>query len=168
MSSVSTPRLCSTAYSASPKSSPTGPTTRVSARKEEASEKCTAARPSRRSRLPAWVSTASKAMEPTTVSDIWAQEGSLGVRMRAIRVDEWGGPEVLRLVDDAPVPEPGRGERLVHVDHAGIKFAGNHARENAYLARHTLPLIPGSEVVGTLEDGTRVAALVPHGGYAEY
>ena len=72
MSSVITPRSCSTAYSASPKSSPTGPTTRVSARNEEASEKCTAAPPSRRSRLPVGVSTASKAMEPTTVSVIAA------------------------------------------------------------------------------------------------
>src|SRR4051794_30674129 len=69
-SSVTTPRLWSTAYSSGPKSSPTGPTMRVSARNEDASEKCTAAPPSRRARLPASVSTASKAMEPTTVSDI--------------------------------------------------------------------------------------------------
>src|SRR5262245_44661226 len=87
MSSVTTPRLCSTAYSASPKSSPTGPTTRVSARKEDASEKCTAAPPSRRSRLPNWVSTASKAMEPTTVRDISAQEGSRTSRCRLAPTD---------------------------------------------------------------------------------
>src|SRR6476660_5465804 len=43
---------------------------RVSARKEEASEKWTAAPPRSRSRLPASVSTASNAMDPTTVSDI--------------------------------------------------------------------------------------------------
>src|SRR4051812_6312132 len=78
MSSVITPRSRRTAYSASPKSSPTGPTTRVSAKKEEASEKWTAAPPSRRSRLPDSVSTASKAMDPTTVRDIWAREGSGG------------------------------------------------------------------------------------------
>src|SRR3954470_24475497 len=112
MSSVTTPRLCSTAYSASPKSSPTGPTTRVSARKEDASEKWTAAPPSRRSRLPACVSTASKAMEPTTVSDISAREGSLRASMRAIRIDRWGGPEVLRLVEDAPVPVASHGKTL--------------------------------------------------------
>src|SRR3954469_13304027 len=168
MSSVTTPRLCSTAYSASPKSSPTGPTTRVSARKEDASEKCTAAPPSRRSRLPNWVSTASKAMEPTTVSDISAQEGSLRRKVRAIRIDEWGGPEVLRLVEDAPVPEPGEGETLTRVSLAGVNYADTHARTNDYLARFELPLIPGSEVVGTTEDGRRVVAIVAHGGYAEY
>src|ERR671924_662354 len=68
MSSVLIPRSCSTANSGSPKSSPTGPTTRVSARKEDASEQCTAEPPSSRSRLPYGVSTASKAIEPTTVS----------------------------------------------------------------------------------------------------
>ena len=72
MSSVITPRSCSTAISASPKSSPTGPTTRVGARNDEASEKCTAAPPSSRSRLPVGVSTASNAIDPTTVSVIGA------------------------------------------------------------------------------------------------
>jgi hypothetical protein len=69
---VITPRSWRTAYSSAPKSSPTGPTMRVSARNEEASAKWTAAPPSRRSRLPVGVSTASKAIEPTTVRDIAA------------------------------------------------------------------------------------------------
>ncbi len=43
---------------------------RVSAKNDDASEKWTAEPPSSRSRLPASVSTASKAMEPTTVSDM--------------------------------------------------------------------------------------------------
>src|SRR4051812_31329802 len=107
-------------------------------------------------------------MEPTTVSDICAPEGSLRVRMRAIRIEEWGGPEVLRLVEDAPRPEPAEGEALVHVTRAGINFADTHARENSYLARYELPLIPGAEVAGTTEDGRRVAAMVGTGGYAEY
>src|SRR5437879_5363023 len=67
MSSVLTPRACSTAYSASPKSSPTGPTTRTSSKNDAASEKCTADPPSRRSRSPNGVLTASNAIEPTTV-----------------------------------------------------------------------------------------------------
>src|SRR4051794_23760881 len=67
MSSVITPRSRSTAYSSSPKSSPTGPTTRTSQKKLAASEKCTAEPPSMRSRSPKGVFTASKAMEPTTV-----------------------------------------------------------------------------------------------------
>jgi NADPH2:quinone reductase len=88
--------------------------------------------------------------------------------VRAIRIDEWGGPEVLRLVEDAPVPEPGEGETLIRVSLAGVNYADTHARTNEYLARFELPLIPGSEVVGTTEDGRRVAAIVAHGGYAEY
>ena len=88
--------------------------------------------------------------------------------MRAIRIEEWGGPEVLRLVEDQSCPEPGEGEALVHVTRAGINFADTHARENSYLARYELPLIPGAEVAGTTEDGRRVAAMVGTGGYAEY
>ncbi len=88
--------------------------------------------------------------------------------MRAIRIDRWGGPEVLELVEDAPVPEPGDGEVLIEVSRAGINFADTHARENTYLARYELPLIPGAEVAGTTTDGRRVAALVGTGGYAEY
>jgi NADPH2:quinone reductase len=88
--------------------------------------------------------------------------------MRAIRIDEWGGPEVLRLVEDAPVPEPGEHEHLIRVERAGINFADTHARENSYLARYELPMIPGSEVAGTTDDGQRVVALVANGGYAEY
>ncbi len=88
--------------------------------------------------------------------------------MRAIRIDEWGGPDVLKLVEDAPKPEPGEGETLIRVSLAGVNYADTHARTNEYLARFELPLIPGSEVVGTTEDGTRVAAIVAHGGYAEY
>jgi NADPH:quinone reductase len=88
--------------------------------------------------------------------------------MRAIRIDQWGGPEVLRLVEDAPRPEPADGEVLIEVSRAGVNFADTHARENAYVARYELPLIPGAEVAGTTPDGRRVAAIVGTGGYAEY
>ena len=162
MSSVTTPRSRSTAYSASPKSSPTGPITRVSARNEEASEKCTAAPPRRRSRLAVCVSTASNAMDPTTVRLMRARRVS-SAAVRAIRISEWGGPEVLELVEDAPVPEPGDGQVLIRVARAGINFADTHARENSYLARYELPLTPGAEVAGVREDtGQRVVSLVGH------
>jgi NADPH:quinone reductase len=88
--------------------------------------------------------------------------------MRAIRIDEWGGPEVLRLVEDAPRPEPGDGETLIQVTRAGVNYADTHARENSYVARYELPLIPGAEVAGRTADGTRVAAIVGTGGYAEW
>src|SRR5436309_11072141 len=66
MSEVSIPRSWSTAYSSSPKSSPTGPTTRTSQKKLAASEKCTAEPPSMRSRSPKGVFTESNAIDPTT------------------------------------------------------------------------------------------------------
>jgi NADPH2:quinone reductase len=86
--------------------------------------------------------------------------------MRAIQIRAWGGPEVLELVD-LPAPEAGEGEVVVHVTRAGVNFADTHARENTYLQSYELPLVPGSEVAGTLEDGTRVVALCGSGGYAE-
>jgi NADPH2:quinone reductase len=88
--------------------------------------------------------------------------------MRAIQQTEFGGPEVLRLVEVA-VPAPGDGEVLVRVTRAGLNFADTHQRRNEYLAAADLPLIPGAEVAGVREDtGERVVALCGTGGYAEY
>jgi NADPH:quinone reductase len=87
--------------------------------------------------------------------------------MRAIRITEFGGPEVLTLVDDQPAPNPGPGELLIDVGHAGINYADTHQAEDSYLAPSTLPLIPGAEVAGTTPDGRRVVALLAGGGYAE-
>src|SRR4051794_27059084 len=60
------PRFLRTSYSSSPKSSPTGPTTRTSVKKLAAREKWTAEPPSMRSRSPNGVFTESNAMDPTT------------------------------------------------------------------------------------------------------
>jgi NADPH:quinone reductase len=88
--------------------------------------------------------------------------------MRAIQQREFGGPEVLELVD-LPVPEPGDGEVLIRVSRAGMNFADTHQRRNEYLAAQELPLVPGGEVAGVREDnGERVVALTGKGGYAEY
>ena len=88
--------------------------------------------------------------------------------MRAIQMSEFGGPEVLELVE-LPVPDPADGEVLIRVTRAGLNFADTHRRTNTYLAKDQLPLVPGSEVAGTREDtGERVVALCGDGGYAEY
>jgi NADPH:quinone reductase len=87
--------------------------------------------------------------------------------MRAVVIEEWGGPEVLAVRDDAPEPRPGEGEVVVTVTRAGINYADTHARENSYLARYELPYVPGAEVAGTTPDDRRVVALVGSGGYAE-
>ena len=86
--------------------------------------------------------------------------------MRAVRVERFGGPEVLEVVD-LPDPVPGPGHALLEVARAGINFADSLQAEDAYLAPTELPLVPGVEAVGTLPDGRRVVALLPGGGYAE-
>ncbi len=86
--------------------------------------------------------------------------------MKAIQVREFGGPEVLKLVD-LPDPEPRDGEVLVSVKRAGINFADTHQRRDEYLAKAELPFVPGGEIAGTTPDGRRVAALLGGGGYAE-
>jgi NADPH2:quinone reductase len=86
--------------------------------------------------------------------------------MKAIQIEEFGGPEVLEYRDVSD-PEPGEGEVLVEVARSGINFADTHATRNDYLAEQQLPLIPGAEVSGRTPDGTRVAALLGGGGYAE-
>jgi NADPH2:quinone reductase len=88
--------------------------------------------------------------------------------MRAIQMTEFGGPEVLREAE-LPRPEPGDGEVLIEVKHAGLNFADTHQRTDSYVAKAELPLIPGSEVAGIRTDtGERVVALTGRGGYAQY
>ncbi|HEY5193344.1 MAG TPA: NADPH:quinone oxidoreductase family protein [Solirubrobacteraceae bacterium] len=96
--------------------------------------------------------------------------------MRAIQITEFGGPEVLELVE-LPTPEPAPNEALIRVSRAGINFADTHTRTNSYVRKATLPLVPGGEVAGIvvsapagsgLSEGQRVIALTGSGGYAEY
>ncbi|HSS05164.1 MAG TPA: zinc-binding dehydrogenase [Solirubrobacterales bacterium] len=86
--------------------------------------------------------------------------------MKAIQIEEFGGPEKLELVE-LPDPEAGDGEVVVEVARSGINFADTHATRNDYLAEQQLPLIPGAEISGRTPDGKRVAAIVGSGGYAE-
>jgi NADPH2:quinone reductase len=86
--------------------------------------------------------------------------------VKAIQIEEFGGPEKLKLVD-LPDPEPTDGMVVVDVARAGMNFADTHAIRNDYLAEQQLPLTPGAEVAGTTADGRRVAALISNGGYAQ-
>jgi NADPH2:quinone reductase len=85
--------------------------------------------------------------------------------MKAIQISEFGGPEVMKLVE-LPDPTPGAGEVLLEVTAIGINYADTHQTENSYLSQQTLPLIPGLEVVGTYK-GKRYLASAASGGYAE-
>ncbi|WP_055587196.1 quinone oxidoreductase family protein [Streptacidiphilus griseoplanus] len=86
--------------------------------------------------------------------------------MRAIQITEFGGPEVLRVVD-LPDPVAGPGQLLLDVTAAGVNYADTHTVEDSYLSRSSLPLVPGAEVVGRTADGRRVVALTENGGYAQ-
>ncbi len=86
--------------------------------------------------------------------------------MRAIQLQEFGGPDAMKVAE-LPDPEPGDGHVVVDVVRAGINFADTHATRDDYLAPQELPLIPGGEVAGRTPDGRRVAALLASGGYAE-
>ena len=86
--------------------------------------------------------------------------------MKAIQIEEFGGPEKLQLVD-VPDPEPADGMVVVDIARAGMNFADTHAIRNDYLAEQQLPLIPGTEISGTTAEGKRVAALMGSGGYAQ-
>ena len=86
--------------------------------------------------------------------------------MKAIQIEEFGGPEVLQYVDVTD-PSPKLSEIVVNVKRSGINFADTHASRNDYLAEQTLPLIPGAEISGQTNDGRRVAVLLGSGGYAE-
>ncbi|WP_102936185.1 NADP-dependent oxidoreductase [Streptomyces malaysiensis] len=76
--------------------------------------------------------------------------------MRAIRLHEFGGPEVLRD-EEVPVPEPGPGEVLVRVHAVGINPPDWYAREGMpdvppeLKPPFDLPLIPGTDVSGVVE-----------------
>lgn len=83
-------------------------------------------------------------------------------------MNEYGGPEVLRLVD-LPIPVAADGEVLIRVRRAGLNYADTHSRTGSYVHQPTLPLVPGMEVAGVREDtGERVIAMIRTGGYAEY
>ncbi|WP_088317188.1 NADPH:quinone oxidoreductase family protein [Kineosporia sp. R_H_3] len=91
--------------------------------------------------------------------------------MRAVQITEFGGPEVLTPAD-VEAPQPQEGRLLIDVDAAGVNYADTHQTENSYLARQTLPMVPGGEVVGRVRGGDRdgervVALLAAGGGYAE-
>ncbi|MGW4275041.1 quinone oxidoreductase family protein [Streptomyces seoulensis] len=95
--------------------------------------------------------------------------------MRAVVVEEFGGPDVLR-VRELPDPEPGPGELLVDVDFAGVNFMDTGSRVGYGLPRG-LPFVPGVEGAGRVAAvgpgvsgfavGDRVAWVYVYGSYAE-
>src|SRR5437763_3205064 len=69
--------------------------------------------------------------------------------MKAIRVHEFGGPEVLRL-EEVPDPRPGSGEVVIRVKAAGVNPVDSYIRSGNYGER-PLPYTPGSDAGGVVE-----------------
>jgi NADPH:quinone reductase-like Zn-dependent oxidoreductase len=96
--------------------------------------------------------------------------------MRRVVVDHFGGPEVLRVVEDDD-PRPGPGEVCVRVLAAGVSFTDAQLRAGTYLGVPKPPFTPGYELVGVVEElgpgctrlrvGDRVGALTVWGADAE-
>lgn len=70
--------------------------------------------------------------------------------MKAIRVHQFGGPEVLQL-DDAPVPQPGPGQVRVRVHAAGVNPVETYIRAGTYPVLPPLPYTPGKDAAGVVE-----------------
>jgi NADPH:quinone reductase-like Zn-dependent oxidoreductase len=81
--------------------------------------------------------------------------------MRAVRIHEFGGPEVLRI-DDVPRPVPGEGEVLVRVIAASVNPIDLKIRQGGFIPREALPVAMGRDVAGAVDmDGPGVAEYPP-------
>ena len=80
--------------------------------------------------------------------------------MKAVRIDQHGGHEALRVVD-VPDPKASPGHIGVHVTHVGLNHLDIWVRRGVDSHHFPLPLIPGSDVVGIREDTGETVALHP-------
>ena len=98
--------------------------------------------------------------------------------MKAIRVHQFGGPEVLKL-EEIPTPKPDAGQVLVRVRAVGVNPYDTYMRAGTYAIKPHLPYTPGSDAAGTVEAvGSGVTKVKPGdrvytaqtltGAYAEY
>lgn len=95
--------------------------------------------------------------------------------MKAIRLREVGGADVLRL-EDMDLPAPGPGQALLRLEAIGVNFIEIYQRTGLY--KGSLPATLGTEAAGTVESlgpgvttvrpGDRVASVNVLGAYAEY
>lgn len=70
--------------------------------------------------------------------------------MKAIRINEFGGPEVLRL-EDVPEPAPAAGQVLVRVRAAGVNPVDTYIRSGVHAVKPALPYTPGLDAAGEVE-----------------
>ena len=70
--------------------------------------------------------------------------------MRAIRVHEFGEPEVMRI-EESPAPGPGRGQLVVRITAAGVNPVDTYIRSGQYSRLPELPFTPGIDGAGVVE-----------------
>jgi NADPH2:quinone reductase len=70
--------------------------------------------------------------------------------MRAIRVNEFGGPDVMRL-EEVRDPTPGAGDVVVRIRAAGVNPVDAYIRSGVYARKPSLPYTPGSDGAGDVE-----------------
>jgi NADPH:quinone reductase-like Zn-dependent oxidoreductase len=98
---------------------------------------------------------------------------------RHIQISQFGGPEVLQVVDETAIPEPGPGEVRIKVLAGGTGFTDSFIRRGRYPDfKGPPPFTPGYDLVGLVEktgagvtaphEGQTVADLCVVGGYAQY
>src|SRR5262245_53904119 len=73
-----------------------------------------------------------------------------GFSMKAIRVHQFGGPDVLG-VEELPDPQPAAGDVLVRMRAAGVNPVDAYIRTGTYARKPTLPYTPGSDGAGDVE-----------------
>jgi len=99
------------------------------------------------------------------------------MRYMRIIVDRYGGPDVLRVVEEE-CPEPKDGEVRVRVLAAGVGMPDIMAREGIHPETPQVPYTPGWDLVGvvdrlgngvgSVEPGQKIVAMPIHGAYAEF
>ncbi len=82
--------------------------------------------------------------------------------MKAIRVHQTGGPEVLKL-QDVPDLQPGPGQILVKIEAVGVNPVETYIRSGAYARKATLPYTPGTDAAGTVAALDKTVASVAVG-----
>jgi NADPH2:quinone reductase len=70
--------------------------------------------------------------------------------VKAIRISEFGGPDVLRL-EEVPDPKPGKGQIVVAVKAVGVNPVDAYIRSGNYGRNRPVPYTPGSDAVGVVE-----------------
>src|SRR5262249_21706059 len=70
--------------------------------------------------------------------------------MKAIRVEQFGGPEVMKL-QDTPDPRADQGQVLVRMKAIGVNPVDTYMRSGAYARKPSLPYTPGADGAGIVE-----------------